>query len=773
MFIIVFALTLLVYLTQPVMARTQPLLVLEPPPKDDLNKMLLLTGPWTPKDPSWTIKTPPCQWFEVNCTNGIVTGVVVLSGGSAPPPTDHLRFNRATVYNTYVQWYEVDSYFSFYYTAIPSVSHFDHVIAGPARERHTNLSVSYVYTSWSEWGVDTVSTLVWIVPFFFTPLVLMSLARSGQQRAAAGRAGGASSQSRGGSQKVSDVKKSVSFTPTTSNMTFKDVVGMSEAKLEIHEFIEFLGDPSKFTKLGAQIPNGALLLGPPGVGKTLLAKAMAGEAKASFIACCGSDFVELYAGMGALRVRKLFEAAQRHAPCIIYIDEIDAIGMKRTGDMRGGGQEREHTLNQLLALLDGFSKKNNVITIASTNAPLSYLDPALVRPGRLDRIVTIDRPLLKERIELFEFYLNKINLIPRLDYKDGADPEAFAHEDTRKNKALADKDARCTDIVVRDEAISSQPPIRDENSTKDDTPSTTIRNEPTIVKQYATRLAQICPGFTGADTRNVCNEGAILAARNSMTFVDIFCLEKAVDRVLAGIEKRAQVLSDFEKRVVSYHEAGHAVVGWFLERADPLMKVSIVPRGGKALGYAQYLPSENRVQTEKEMFDDICVLLGGRAAEMVFFQHLSTGAQDDLSKVCKISYSLVSLYGRIPGAASGVSFAPPGQGDSVYSKPYSDLVATQIDGECKKIVDKAYQTAMEILQKYRKEAESIAQHLLSQEVLTRDDVIRILGPRPFKQEGFIEVPMLTPIPADHPMMVAAQNGTVGSNGAGAVLVPST
>jgi AFG3 family protein len=646
---------------------------------------------------------------------------------------DHpMKFNKVNVYNTYVQWYHEDgSPFSFHYTAIPSVHHFDTAVIPLVTEKHKDMQVSYNYTSWAELGVNVVSVLVWVVPLFFIPVLLSSFSRPVAAQAKT-------------QNKVQAVKKSMTFTPTFSTTTFKDIVGMHEAKLEIKEFIQFLGEPTRFTKLGAQIPNGALLLGPPGVGKTLLAKAMAGEAKASFIACCGSDFVELYAGMGALRVRKLFEQAEKHAPCIVYIDEIDAIGMKRTGDVRGGGQERENTLNQLLAVLDGFSKKANVITIASTNASLSALDPALVRPGRLDRIVNIDRPLILERQELFEHYLSKINLIPDATYKDQADPSLFTSEDASKVKMLKDKEAARTDLVLFSPIIAPQNQKSESG----------ITNNPTLVSEYASRLAQLCPGFTGADTRNVCNEGAILAVRNSMTFVDIFCLEKAVDRVLAGIEKRSQVLSDFERRVVAHHEAGHAVVGWFLERADPLMKVSIVPRGGKALGYAQYLPSENRIQTEKEMFDDICVCLGGRVAEIVFFNHLSTGAQDDLTKVWKISTMLVSAYGRIPGL-DGVSYAPPGQGDSIYSKPYSDAVAQRIDVECKKVVDRAYRTAIEIVEKNKDKAAAIAQHLLTNEVLTRDDVVRILGPRPFKQEGFLEVPMITPMPTNHPILRAA------------------
>ena len=648
---------------------------------------------------------------------------------------------RCTVYNTYVQWYTDGAIFSRYYTTMPDVHYFDTVILPGVRAKcKGDILPNYQYKSWSEWVVTGLSVAVWIIPLFYIPVLINSYSRPIMSSAMSGPMGKIN--------KPMSLKQSINFKPTTSKLKFRDVVGMYEAKNEIIEFVDFLSNTEKFSYLGAQIPNGALLLGPPGVGKTLLAKAMAGEAKANFIACCGSDFVELYAGMGALRIRKLFEQAKKYAPCIVYIDEIDAIGTKRTGDARGGGQEREHTLNQLLASLDGFSKSANVITIASTNASVSSLDPALIRPGRLDRLVHIERPLIKERIELFEFYLSKINLVPHLQYADPLDPLRQEKEEAQKSKALEEDRSKARDIALVEQT-------RAENgSTNEQQP---ITNNMKVVQAYAQRLAQLCPGFTGADIRNVCNESAILAARHRMTFVDIICLEKAADRVLAGIEKRTQVLSVFEKKVVAFHEAGHVIVGWFLERSHPLMKVSIVPRCGKALGYAQYLPSENNIQTEKEMFHDICVCLGGRVAELVFFNHLSTGAQDDLSKVRKSAYSYVSLYGRIPGL-DAVSHTPPGHGSTAYSKPYSDEVAVKIDTESKALVDKAFDVAKDIVIKNKENTRKLAEHLLSEEMLTRENVLNIIGKSPYKHGIATETILApTPVGASHPLATKKQS----------------
>ncbi|KNH09686.1 CUB and sushi domain-containing protein 2-like protein [Perkinsela sp. CCAP 1560/4] len=666
-----------------------------------------------------------------------------------------LEFYRCRVYNTYVQWYSKDSFFSWYYTAIPDVNYFDMVMLPEIQRQHNReIFTTYIFKSWSEWAVTALSIAVWVVPVFYIPLLINSYTRPIYSAAmSSGMAKGSKSMG---------MKNSINFKPTKSKLKFCDVVGMYEAKNEITEFVEFLSNPTKFCQLGAQIPNGSLLLGPPGVGKTLLAKAMAGEAKANFIACCGSDFVELYAGMGALRIRKLFEQAKKYAPCIIYIDEIDAIGSKRTGDARGGGQEREHTLNQLLASLDGFSKNSNVITIASTNASVSSLDPALVRPGRLDRIVHIERPLIKERIELFEFYLSKINLVPHLQYVDPLDPSRQEREEGRKTEIITNDSSTTNALALTEpqESLHSRQP----NTSQPSEFNSSAKHEPfvmennlKVVRKYAHRLAQLCPGFTGADIRNVCNEGAILSARHRMTFVDIICLEKAADRVLAGIEKRSQVLSAFEKRVVAFHEAGHVIVGWFLERSHPLMKVSIVPRCGKALGYAQYLPSENNIQTEKEMFHDICVCLGGRVAEIVFFNHLSTGAQDDLSKVRKNAYSFVSLYGRVPGLEA-MSHTPPGEGSSIYSKPYSDDIAIKIDEECKTVVDRAFEMAKKIVLKNKSNTEKLAEHLLSEEMLTRENVVNIIGSSPYRHGIAAEVILSpTPISGAHPLSKTKQN----------------
>lgn len=443
------------------------------------------------------------------------------------------------------------------------------------------------------------------------------------------------------------------------NVTFKDVAGLDEAKEEVMEVVDFLQNPKKYTSLGGKIPKGVLLVGPPGTGKTLLAKAVAGEAGVPFFSISGSDFVEMFVGVGASRVRDLFKQARDKAPCIVFIDEIDAIGRARgKGAVQGGNDERENTLNQLLVEMDGFSTDKGVILMAATNRP-DVLDSALLRPGRFDRQIGIDRPDLKGREAIFKVHLKTI--------KTGD---------------------------------SIKPSV----------------------------LAEMTPGFAGADIANVCNESALVAARRNKKAVDMDDFNYALDRVIGGLEKKNKLISPKEKEIIAYHEAGHAICGWFLEHASPLVKVTIVPRGIGTLGYAQYLPKEEYITRTEQMEDRMCMTFGGRAAERIIFDKISTGAQNDLDQVTKMAYSMVAVYG-MNEEVGNVSFY--GMSQDQFSKPYSDETATKIDDEVRKIVEKQYARAQELLKKYRKELDVLAQELLTKEVLLKSDVERLVGPRPY------------------------------------------
>lgn len=449
------------------------------------------------------------------------------------------------------------------------------------------------------------------------------------------------------------------------NVTFDDVAGLDEAKVEVQEVVEFLKHPQKFTKLGGHIPKGVLLVGPPGTGKTLLAKAVAGEAKVPFFSLSGSDFVEMFVGVGAARVRDLFKQAKEKAPCIIFIDEIDAVGRSRgRNSMTGGNDERENTLNQLLVEMDGFGSDTGVILMAATNRP-DVLDPALLRAGRFDRQIGVDRPDLSAREAIFKVHLKKLKI---------------------------------NDTVSAD------------------------------------KLASQTPGFVGADIMNVCNEAALIAARKDKEAIEMDDFQDAIDRVIGGLEKKSKIISPEEKRIVAYHEAGHAVAGWFLKHAHPLVKVSIVPRGLAALGYAQYLPKEQYLYTRAQMLDTMCMTLGGRAAEDVIFGEISTGAQNDLERITQTAYSMVTLYGMNP-AVGQVSF----RSDNEYSfgKPYSEDLAKTIDEEVKKIIDGAYERTRQLLVDHRSELESIAQELLEKEVIFKDDLVRLIGERPFEEKTVV------------------------------------
>lgn len=446
------------------------------------------------------------------------------------------------------------------------------------------------------------------------------------------------------------------------NVTFDDVAGLEEAKEEVQEVVEFLKHPQKFTKLGGHIPKGVLLVGPPGTGKTLLAKAVAGEAKVPFFSLSGSDFVEMFVGVGAARVRDLFKQAKEKAPCIIFIDEIDAVGRSRGRmNVTGGNDERENTLNQLLVEMDGFGSDTGVILMAATNRP-DVLDPALLRAGRFDRQIGVDRPDIKGREEIFQVHLKTLTLSDTVD---------------------------------------------------------------------AQKLASQTPGFVGADIMNVCNEAALIAARKNKTAVEMDDFQDAVDRVIGGLEKKNKIISPREKRIVAYHEAGHAVSAWHLEHASPLVKVSIVPRGLAALGYAQYLPKEQYLYTYNQLFDYMCTALGGRAAEDIVFGEVSTGAQNDLERITESAYAIVTRYGMNEKVGQ-VSFKQSEEYN--FTKPYSEATSRIIDEEVKKIIDKAYKETVAILENKRSDLEAIAQELLAKEVIFKEDVVRLIGARPFEDE---------------------------------------
>ncbi|PRQ43244.1 putative ATPase, AAA-type, core, peptidase, FtsH, peptidase M41, FtsH extracellular [Rosa chinensis] len=445
---------------------------------------------------------------------------------------------------------------------------------------------------------------------------------------------------------------------------FKDVAGCDEAKQEIMEFVHFLKNPKKYEELGAKIPKGALLVGPPGTGKTLIAKATAGESGVPFLSISGSDFMEMFVGVGPSRVRSLFQEARQCAPSIIFIDEIDAIGRARgRGGFSGGNDERESTLNQLLVEMDGFGTTAGVVVLAGTNRP-DILDKALLRPGRFDRQITIDKPDIKGRNQIFQIYLKKLKL--------------------------------------------------------DREPS-----------HYSERLAALTPGFAGADIANVCNEAALIAARNESAKITMKHFEAAIDRVIGGLEKKNKVISKLERRTVAYHEAGHAVAGWFLEHAEPLLKVTIVPRGTAALGFAQYVPNENLLMTKEQLFDMTCMTLGGRASEEVLLGKISTGAQNDLEKVTKMTYAQVAVYG-FSDKVGLLSF--PQRDEFEMTKPYSSKTGAIIDSEVREWVAKAYTRTIELIEEHKEHVGQIAELLLEKEVLHQEDFIRVLGERPWKSE---------------------------------------
>ncbi len=497
--------------------------------------------------------------------------------------------------------------------------------------------------------------LIGILPFVLLIAIWLYLMR----RMSGGGAGG------GGGQifNIGKSKAKLFDEKSDTKISFKDVAGLEGAKEEVQEIVEFLKNPDKYTSLGGKIPKGALLVGPPGTGKTLLAKAVAGEAKVPFFSLSGSDFVEMFVGVGASRVRDLFKQAKEKSPAIIFIDEIDAIGRARgKNNFTGGNDERENTLNQLLTEMDGFETNTNVIILAATNRA-DVLDKALMRAGRFDRQIYVDLPDLKEREEIFEVHLKPIKTSEKLD----------------------------TDF-----------------------------------------LAKQTPGFSGADIANVCNEAALIAARKEKKSVTKQDFLDAVDRIVGGLEKRNKIITPGEKKTIAYHEAGHATVSWMLEHAAPLVKVTIVPRG-QSLGAAWYLPEERQIVRTEQMLDEMCATMGGRAAEKIIFNKISTGALSDLEKVTKQARAMVTVYGLNEKIGNITYYDSSGEG-SGFTKPYSDSTAKIIDEEISKIIEEQYNRAIKLLNDNKEKLGELADRLLEKEVIFKDDLEKIFGKRPFQKE---------------------------------------
>jgi AFG3 family protein len=524
----------------------------------------------------------------------------------------------------------------------------------------------------SDWFSKSISFLLPILLFVGLWILLM--------RKMGGSAGGGGGP--GGIFSIGKSKATLFDKGTRVNITFADVAGLDEAKVEVMEIVDFLKSPKKYTSLGGKIPKGALLVGPPGTGKTLLAKAMAGEAQVPFFSLSGSDFVEMFVGVGASRVRDLFKQAREKAPCIIFIDEIDAIGRARGKNVMMSNDERESTLNQLLVEMDGFGTDTGIIVLAATNRP-DVLDSALLRPGRFDRQISIDKPDLKGREAIFKVHLKPIKVSQTLDVH---------------------------------------------------------------------KLAEQTPGFAGADIANVCNEAALIAARKGKEAVDMQDFQDAVDRVIGGLEKKNKIISPEEKKVIAYHEAGHAICGWYLEHAYPLLKVTIVPRGTAALGYAQYTPKEQYLYNTDQLMDQICMTLGGRASEDIFFGKISTGAQNDLQQITRIAYAMVTVYG-MNDKIGNISFYDPAQ-ETSFTKPYSEETSKLIDEEVRKLIDQGYERTKALLNEKKVQVAKLAEALLDKEVLFQSDVETLIGKRPFEERK--------PLVEESPDITTSENGEISA-----------
>ena len=544
----------------------------------------------------------------------------------------------------------------------------------------------------STWFSGAVSFILPVLLFLAIWILLMRKMSGG-----AGAGGGP-----GGIFNIGKSKATLFDKGTKVNITFADVAGLDEAKVEVMEIVDFLKNPKKYTNLGGKIPKGALLIGPPGTGKTLLAKAMAGEAQVPFFSLSGSDFVEMFVGVGASRVRDLFKQAREKAPCIIFIDEIDAIGRARGKNVMMSNDERESTLNQLLVEMDGFGTDAGIIVLAATNRP-DVLDNALLRPGRFDRQISIDKPDLKGREAIFKVHLKPIKLSEKVDIH---------------------------------------------------------------------KLAEQTPGFAGADIANICNEAALIAARKGKQSVEMADFQDAVDRVIGGLEKKNKIILPEEKKIIAFHEAGHAICGWYLEHAYPLLKVTIVPRGTAALGYAQYTPKEQYLYNIDQLMDQICMTLGGRASEDIFFDKISTGAQNDLQQITKIAYSMVTVYG-MNEKVGRVSFYDPQQENS-FTKPYSEETSRLIDEEVRKLIDEGYARTKQLLIEKKEQVRIVAEALLEREVLFQSDVEALIGKRPFEEKKVLDVPIVESITEEVKPVeksVEKKSPEEGTAGAGSGMFP--
>ena len=595
---------------------------------------------------------------KITIVNNEIAEANIKASNTSTPNTPSLNSNKDNIYSFRIGSVEqFNKDLDAAYAANPSLAH-----------------VAVMYDSRGSYMRDLTGILLPVI-------ILIAMSFMIMRKMGGGMSGGGSG---GGIFNIGKSKAQLFEKGTKVNITFNDVAGLDEAKVEIMEIVDFLKNPKKYTALGGKIPKGALLVGPPGTGKTLLAKAVAGEAQVPFFSMSGSDFVEMFVGVGASRVRDLFKQAREKSPCIVFIDEIDAIGRARGKNMMMSNDERENTLNQMLVEMDGFSGETGIIVLAATNRP-DVLDAALLRPGRFDRQISIDLPDAKGREQIFDVHLVRIKKSAQLDVK---------------------------------------------------------------------KLAQQTPGFAGADIANVCNEAALIAARNGKSEVDMQDFNDAIDRIIGGLEKKNKIISPDEKRVIAYHEAGHAVSGWYLEYAHPLVKVTIVPRGTAALGFAQYLPKEKYLTLSEELEDDMCMTLGGRASEEIFFGKVSTGALSDLQQVTRTAYAMVSIYG-MNDKIGNVSFYDP-HNEGSFQKPYSEETGKLIDQEVKKLSDKAFQRAKALLESKREEVKIIAEELLKKEVLFKDDLERLIGKRPFGEES-VETLAVASMPEDAPATTNNEN----------------
>ena len=543
----------------------------------------------------------------------------------------------------------------YYVYSIGNLEHFDKELS--IVEEKTGKHISYkIETHSNAWR----ELLIWFGPLLMLIVFFWIMGAIGRRQMGGDNGGGGGFSLFGfgrSTAKQYDATKQ-------NNVTFKDVAGLAGAKEEVMEVVDFLKNPQHYTELGGKIPKGVLLVGPPGTGKTLLARAVAGEAGVPFFSMSGSEFVEMFVGVGASRVRGLFDEAKKKAPCIVFIDEIDAVGRARGKAITGGNDERESTLNQLLTEMDGFSSNTNIIVMAATNRA-DVLDKALLRAGRFDRQIYVELPDLEERKAIFAVHMRKLKL---------------------------NKDKGSEEYVDR------------------------------------AFLAKQTPGFSGADIANVCNEAALVAARKNKKQIDKQDFLDAVDRIVGGLEKRTKVLTDQEKHTIAYHESGHASVSWLLRWANPLVKVTIVPRG-KALGAAWYLPEERQITTYEQMFDEMTSLMAGRASEEIVYGKISTGALNDIERATKMAQALVTYYGMSPEVGNISFYDSTGQSEYSFAKPFSEKTAEMVDNETKALIDKAHQMAKEVLESHMDGFKELAQLLLEKEVIFAEDLERIYGPR--------------------------------------------